>query len=871
VRAYRWWLRLLPRQFRARRGEELIAAAEEEMRAAAERGPSARVRAAAGLATDVVASAWSLRWGRLAADVVQDARYAGRALRRSPGFTLVAVLTLAVGIAANTTVFSLVNAFYLVPSEFPDPARLVVIAETSVTELCSGCGVGTSYPGFVEWRDRAGSFERMAACLEEDVVLSAPFPPQRVPAARVSAALFDVLDVRPVEGRAFRPADDRPGAPPTVILGHATWVRLFGGDPAAVGRVVRVNGVPAEIVGVMPAGLAFPSLAQLWLPLHVATPSASRADRDVEVVARLRPEVTIAAARAEMRAIASAEEQAHPDTQKNWSADVRTLQDDRRAEGGPPMLTMLGAVGLVLAVACTNLAALVLARSAGRRRELAVRAALGAGRARLVRQMMAESLVLGGLGGVMGLLMSLWGVQLAASRLSDPVPYFIRVTVDWRVMAFCGAAAILTGLLVGLAPAMVATRPDLTTSLKQGSASAGTPRRHARLRSVLISAELALVLILLCGAALMGQSFLRMLDRPRGYDMTGLTLAQVPLAGPRFSDERALSVVLDDLGGRLDAVPDARMALSHTHFLRGFGADARVIRVDGWPAVPPGASPSFAFAVSPGFFETQGLRVLGGRPFDGRDRSGSAPIVIVNQELAEAVWPGRSPLGARVQLPLPAAPDVWWTVVGVVSNMEGEAAGAARVQAFLYVPLAQLPGRPVDVLIRSTRDQASMLQEVRAAIAQVNPDEPLTDIRSAEEEHARQYWFVGYFAMFYLAFAAFALLLAVVGVYGVVAQAIGERTREFGIRIALGADRARLYRLVLGHTLTLTAAGVVFGLAGAAASTRFLGWLLFGASPTDPLIFGGSALALAATALVASWVPARRVAHLDPVRALKGE
>lgn len=871
MRFYRWLLRLLPASFRQRRGDDLLDAATDQLEAAASAGRAAQLRTGAGLAADVVKIAWSLRWQAFMTGVGRDVRYALRGLRRSPGFTLVAILTLGIGIGANTTVFSLVNAFYFARAEFPDEEHLVTVGETSVTQLCAGCGVGTSYPGFVEWRDRAQSFDRLSAYIEERVVLSGPLTPQRLSAARATATLFPVLGIQPVVGRSFRVKDDLQDAAATVILGHAAWRRLFGGDPSAIGRTVRVNGRPTEIIGVMPAGFAFPAFAEAWLPLHAGPLSDDRSERELGVIGRLRPGTTLAQANVEMRTIAAAQEQAYPATQKEWSAAVHTLREDRQAEGGPPFVTMLGAVALVLGVACTNLAALVLARAGRRQREISVRASLGASRARLAGQLVAESLVLGLLGGGVGMLLSLWGVAIARAQLSEPVPYFIRVDVDWRVLAFCMATAIITGLLVGLAPAIAVTKPDLVAGLKQGAGAAGSSRRHGRVRSALVVAELALVLVLLCGAAIMGRNFLRLVERPSGYELKGLTLAQLPLSDPRNADSRALGTVTEELRARLEASPDADIALARTFFLRGFGVAQRAIEIEGQPRIEPGSSPSFGFAVSPHFFAAQGLRLTSGRGFDMRDTTAMSPVLIVNQEVADRFWPGRSPLGARVKLPLTETADRAWTVVGVVSNMDGDAARGVRAQAFVYVPLAQLPGRPVDLLIRSQRDLTSLLPRVTSAIAEVNPDEPLTDIRSAAAEHAREYWYVGYFAMFYIAFAAFALLLAVIGVYGVVAQAAAERTREFGIRIALGADRSRLYRLVFRQATMLAVLGVLFGLAGAAATTRLLGWLLFGSSPTDPVLLGGSALVLVAAMFLASALPARRVARLDAVNALKAE
>lgn len=868
---YRWLLRLLPRSFRARRQAELEAQAREQLAAA---GPDrvARVRVAVGLGADVVAVAWSLRARAVWTGAVQDARYAARLLRRTPGFAIVAALTLAIGIGSNTTVFSLVNAFYFTPSEFRHPDRLVDISETSATKLCAGCGVGTSYPGYLDWRRRAQSFASLEAYDEDVFILSAPVTPERVPGARVTGALFGGLGIAPVLGRDFNRDDDRPDAPPVVLLGHDLWQRLFAGDRDVIGRTIRVNGVPTEVVGVMPARFGFPERAHLWVPMASARPATSRDDRRYGVLGRLRPGVTIETARAEMQAIAAALAREYPDTQTDWSAAVIRLGDDRVGTEGQAFVVMLGAVGLVLAVACANLAALFLARASQRSREFAVRTALGAHRGRLVRQLVVETLVIGAIGGGLGLLLATQGIALARRGMAVPeVPYYIRFDMDWRVVLFCAAATVGASLLVGLIPALAATRRTVVDGLKQAGASGhSAPPSHTRLRNVLVAGELALVLMLLSGAAVMGRTFLRFVERPGGYDLEGLTLAELPLAGSRFDEPGALRAAISDLTRRLRTIPGAQIALSRTEFIAGFGGEDRSIRIAG-AATPQGGSPRFGFAITPEYFATQGLRVEAGRAFTTADRAGAEPVAVVNRQMADSLRSVVNPIGARVQLRPDRPDDPWRTIVGIVSNYEGDAAPGRPVNPYVYIPLEQSPGRPVDVMVRTSGDATGALTAIRSAVAAVDPDQPLTNVRSAVEEHRRGYWFVGYFAVFYATFAAFALALAVIGVYGVVAQAVSERTREFGIRAALGANRARLYQLVLGRSLLLAAIGGAIGLAGSAFATRLLGWLLFGANPNDPQVLGAALATLGTTVLVASYFPARRAARVDPGVVLRSE
>ena len=802
----------------------------------------------------------------------QDIRLAVRLLGRSPGFAGVAAAMLAIGIAANTVIFSLINGLYFRGPQFPDGARLVSVSATSATRLCAGCGVGASYPGFRDWRDRAQTLAGLEVYDEAVAVVSAPLVPQQVRAARVSGGLFATLRADAQAGRVIGPADDHPGAPAVVLLSHRFWRQAFAGDASVVGRSLRVDGVPAEIVGVLPPGLSWPESADVFLQLRADHRSVDREDRRYGVVARLRDGVTMDAAQRELAAIAASLEREYPAAEREWSAEVIRLGADRGNDTAGVFTVMMGAVALMLAVACANLAALVIARSARRARELTVRAALGANRLRLIRQLVIESLVLGVLGGGAGLLLAAWGVPVASRLLAaSETPAYLEFVIDWRVLLFSAAATIGSSLVVGLLPAFSATRVNLVDGLKRGgvSAPAGSVRATT-LRQALIVGQLALVLILLAGAALLGRTFLDFVNRPKGYDMTGLMLAQVPFTGARFDDDAALRMAVADLDRRIGETSGDRLALSATHFVRGFGRDARPIRVDGADA-PSGAGPSFAIAVTPGYFSAYGLPMAAGRDFDAADRAGAAPVAIVNRGMADALWPGGNAIGGRLQLQ-PQRPDgPWRTVVGIVGNTEGALRPGARVNPLVYLPFDQAPARPVDLTARVSGTLPAFAERVRGALREVDPDQPLNNVRSAEEEHRRSYWYVGAFASFYAMFGGLALLLGVVGAYSVASQSVSERMREFGIRAAMGADRRALSRLVFASTLRLAAVGSVLGLVGAFLVTRFLGYLLFGANPADPVVFAGVTVLLVATIVAATVGPARRAARVDPVATLKAD
>lgn len=814
----------------------------------------------------------ALNTARMIPAMSQDVRLAFRLLGRSPGFTVVAASMLAIGIAANTVVFSLINGLYFRGPAFPDGDRLVTVSATSATRLCAGCGVGASYPAFRDWRARAKTFASLEVYAERTAVVSAPLVPEQVRAAEVSGGLFTTLRVAAQHGRVIGPADEQPGSPAVVLLGHRIWSRAFGSDASVIGRSLRVDGVPAQIVGVLPPGLALPESAEVYLPFSAVARSTDREDRRYGVVGRLRDGATLEDARRDMRTITAALEREYPVAEGEWSADVTNLGADRGGDTGGVFGVMMGAVALMLAVACANLAALVVARSARRVRELTVRSALGASRLRLVRQLVVESLALGVLGGGLGLLLAAWGVPLAGQLLAtSEMPAHLEFVIDWRVLMFCGLAALGSSLLVGLAPAFAATRVRLVDGLKSGGASAPAGSlRAAALRHALIVGQLALVLILLAAAALLGRTFLDFVNRPKGYDVSGLVLAQVPFSGAPFESDAGLRTAVADFDRRISVGAGGQLALSATHFIRGFGREAGPVRVDGVDA-PAGAGPSFAIAVTPGYFTAHGLPMLAGRDFDAGDRSGATPVAIVNRAMADGLWPGESALGGRVQLQPQRPAEPWRVVVGVVGNSEGALRPGARVNPLVYLPFDQAPARPVDLTARTAEGVPQFAERVRSALREVDPDQPLNNVRLAQEEHRREYWYVGVFASFYATFGGLALLLGVVGAYGVASQSVSERMREFGIRAALGADRRALSALVFGSSLRLAAAGAALGLIGALLVTRFLGFLLFGANPADPLVFTGVTVLLVATVVAATVGPARRAAQVDPVTTLKAD
>ncbi|MGE3526532.1 MAG: FtsX-like permease family protein, partial [Gemmatimonadales bacterium] len=585
--------------------------------------------------------------------------------------------------------------------------------------------------------------------------------------------------------------------------------------------------------------------------------------------ARLKPGVSLDQATAEMATIARRLEQEHPASQKEWSARAVSLREDMASDVGPYFWILMGAVGLVLLVSCANLAGLMLARAARRQREMAIRVAVGAGRGRLVRQLLTESIVVALLGGTAGLLLALWTVDLVSTGTAGRVPYWIEFGIDGRVLAFCATATLLTGILFGLAPALRASRPDLHEALKEG-APPSSPGRH-RLRVTLVIAEVALALVLLNAAGVTVKAVLRVTEPPAGYDSRGLLQADMEYLSDRFADSGAVAEAAGEIVRRLDAAPGVRAAARHTWFIAGFGARDQKIAVEGLSEVPDGASPRFGFAVTPGYFETLGLELVAGRTFEAGDGAGAAPVAVINRTMAGALWPGGSPLGRRIRLGGPGSGLPWVTVVGVVSNENGKPRAGQRPRSDVYLPLAQNPGRPVQFLVRGSRNHDQLAPLLRASVLAVAPDEPVERIQTAEAAIAQRFWPWRAMATMLTAFAVFAVVLAMIGIYGVVAYAVSQRRQEIGVRMALGERRERIVGLIVADGARMVGAGIIVGLIISLMVTRVMRSLLFGSNPVDPAVIAGVALLLAIAATVASWLPALKATRVDPMATLRTE
>jgi putative ABC transport system permease protein len=805
----------------------------------------------------------------------QDVRYGARMLARSPGFTAIALLTLAVGIGANSAIFSFVDAILLRPLPYPESDRLVFLTEWSkqVPEM------SFSVANFEDLLDQNRVFESLFAVRSQDYVLTGEGEAERLAGRQVTSGFFDTLRVRPVIGRAFTPEEDRPGAERVALLGEGLWLRRFGGDPGVLGHRLVLDGEPYTVVGVLPDTLhsAFRQ-AEIWTSLgrladRLGGPARRGSHPGIYVLARLAPGVDVARARTAVKGLAARLAAQYPGTNAGQSMTVepalRTLVGPLR----PALLILLGAVAFVLLIACANVANLLLARAASRQKEIAVRSALGAGRGRVVRQLLTESVLLALAGGTLGLAVAAAGMSALRAVLPDRAPRVGEVALDGTVLAFTFLVALGTGILFGLLPALQTARVDSAQTLKEGGrGGSGGPGRQ-RLRSFLIVSEVSLALVLLVGAGLLVKSFLRVLGADPGFEPEGTLTLTVSLPPSSYDEPAKRAAFFDRVLEGLEGIPGVR-AYGSTAPLLGHWQTS--FTVEGQPEALPGQAPSTDITrVSPGLVRAMGMRLVRGRDFTARDREGRPLVCIVDETMAATYWPGEDPLGRRLRLGSGKDNDKpWLTVVGVVAHVKNYGVDHdSRVETF--VPYRQDPLSFATLVVRTPGDPAALAGAVRGVVRSVDPDVPVFSVRPLADVVADEHVAKRVAAQLLGAFAVLALLLAAIGIYGVMSWAVTQRTREIGVRVALGAGRADILRMVLAHGMRLAGVGLAVGLGLAFALARglghVLGTLLFGVSPTDPPTFSAVPVLLAAVALLACLLPARRALRVDPVRALHYE
>jgi putative ABC transport system permease protein len=808
------------------------------------------------------------------ADLRQDLRYGLRTLAKNPAFTSIAIVALALGIGANSAIFSVVDAVLLRPLPFTKPEQLVMLWENA-THL--GFPKNTPSPAnFLDWQKQASAFTGMAAMVERSFNLTGVGEPERLDGRRVSANLFELLGVPAVLGRTFVPDDDRPGTH-VVLLSYSLWQRRFGSDPSVIGRALTLNGESYTVIGIMPRFVQLPGFAnrndQLWVPIAFPPEEASqRGNHFLEVIARLKPGITLKQAQAEMDTIAARLAQQYPDYNTRTGAVVLPLHEEVVGDIKPALLILLGAVGFVLLIACANVANLLLARAAVRQKEIALRLALGASRSRLTRQFLTESVLLAMFGAGLGLLLALGGIRILKTFIPATILQVQTINIDARVLIFTAVVAIVTGIAFGLAPALQASHLNLNDTLKEGGRDTGGGSKGNRLRGLLVISEVAVSFVLLIGAGLLINSFFHLRNLEPGFRADHLLTMKVDLSEVKYPNRDRRAAFFDEVIRRVRALPGLRSAAVAGNLPLTYNGDSMNISVEGLPDPPPDQRPDVIYrAIGPGYFGTMGIPIIRGRDFTDQDKGDSTNVVVISEKTAQHFWPGQDPIGRRLKPGSSTSNTPWREVIGIVKDVrQNDFIATPKMQMyFTYRQLKDLA--PNALVVRTGIEPMSLAASVRDAIWSVDKDQTVADIDTMEhivaEAVARQR-----FSMLLLGlFAALALLLASVGIYGVMSYSVAQRTHEIGIRIALGARPGDVLQMTITQGLKLVGAGMILGLAAAFLLTRVLQSLLFGISATDPVTFFGISLVLLAVAILASYLPALRATKVDPIIALRAQ
>jgi putative ABC transport system permease protein len=815
-----------------------------------------------------------LFWDRLA----QDVRFALRLLGRSPMLAMAIVATLALGIGATSAVFSLVHAVVLRPLAYEEPDRLVQVYETGPRS--GGEADWVAFPNFRDWRSGNRVFEEVAAYRYALLTLTGREGAESILGLETTDRLFAVLRVPPLLGRTFVPGEDAPGRPRVAVLSHSLWRRRYGADPQVVGRSANIDGASYSIVGVMPGSFRFPNAIpgetvvpiDLWIPMRASDDLQDRGSHNFWSVARLAGGASLDQARAAMARIADNLARQYPDTNKDMGVAVKRLKDYVSGNVRPALFVMLGAVGLVLLLTCANVATLLLSRAEARRREMAVRHALGASRGRLIRQTLTESLLLALAGALAGLAIAHAGTRLLVRFGPASIPRLEQTAIDMRVLAFTAAVSICVGILFGLAPALLGARTSAQSALKEAGTRASMGAAGRLVRQALVVGQLALAVMLLIGAGLLVRSFVRVTGLDPGFRAPQVMSTLVSLSPSRYGDPAKQTAFFEEMVRAIESLPGVLSAgVTNSLPLTGINDQGGFV-VEGRPGLRPGEDGPQANRprVSAGYFDTMGIRLLDGRLLDERDRAGAPPVAVVSALAAQTYWPGVNPLGRRLSTEWRNGRPVWREIVGVVASTRHFGLEAPQ-KAEVYLPHAQAPSPFMMLVVRTQGDPAGLVPAIRAQIARIDPEQSAFGFQSMAELLDKSGSRRRFQTALVAAFAALALLLAAIGVYGVIAHGVARRNREIGVRLALGARPHDVVALVLRGGMALTLAGTSLGLAGAIALSRTLASLLFGVSPFDPATYGSVAGALVLVAGVSAYLPSRGAARVDPLVALRDE
>jgi putative ABC transport system permease protein len=802
---------------------------------------------------------------------VNDIRYAIRNLIKRPGFTLIAVLTLSIGIGANSAMFSAIHALLMKPLTFPEVDRVVAIWDRS--PLSGRLHDEVTMPNYLDWRDQSQSYENLALYGWWNANLSGIDQPERLQGFLVTANFIDVTGVKPIMGRNFAAEENQPGGDAVSIISYSLWQRRFGGDPNIINKTITVNNIQRTVIGVMPEHFNFPKGGELYAPIKV-TPEllANRSYHSYYVIGRLKPGVSIASAQAELDSITARLEKQYPESNTGLGATVYSLVADVVRAYDTPIWVTMGFVGFVLLIACANIANLMLARASGRHKEIALRAALGASRWRIVKQLLTESLIVALLGGAVGVLVGFWGIDaLRRANPGDAARFaagWYQLGINLPVLLFTAGISVFSGLVFGLAPALQVSKPNLNDALKEGGGQ--TSVSSQRLRSSLVVFEVALSLVLLVGAGLSIRSFLALVKTDPGFNPDSVLTMKLMLPGAKYREEAQRAGFYHDLVQRAKSTPGVQSAALVNYLPLGGANSSDMYLAEGEPQPPPGRENDGRYRVAtPDYFQTMAIPIVKGRGFTEQDKEGAPPVVIVNEALARKHWPGQDPIGKRIRFygPLDRAP--WMQIVGVVQDVTHEL--NMPVTPEYYLPFAQDSWSSMTLVARTNVDPTSLAGALRQQVWAIDKDQPVYDVQSMNEVWSMAASMYSFSSVTLGFFAVIALLLASLGIYGVMAFAVAQRTQEIGIRMALGATTSEVMKLVVKHGMKLALLGIGIGLAGAWALTRFMKTLLVDVQPTDLLTFAVVSGCLLIAALLACYVPARRATKVDPLVALRYE
>ena len=800
----------------------------------------------------------------------QDLRYAARTFINNPGFAALTVLCLALGIGVNSTIFSVVDTVAIRPLPFRDPDTLVGLYSThQVNGIDRG---NVSYRDLQDWKQRSRVFAEMAAVAGRSLTLSDSDEPERFNGSTITANMFPMLGIQPILGRQIRPEEDTPGGPRVLMLSHGVWQRRYASDPSVIGRTITVNGVPHTIIAVMPPKFQFPERSQLWIAQAPIEHTSPRAARNLEVIARLKPGATLDDARRDIKSVGDQLASEERDDQ-GWSAAAGNLRDEMvPSDVRLVVMTMMGAVTLVLLIACANVANLLLARATVRQREMSVRAALGAGRARIVRQLLTESLLIALASAPLGVAIAYVGLQWLTASIppQSQAPYYIDWSMNPRIVVYTGLIALVTGVVFGLAPALQAARTNLQESLKDRGVSAGGSRN--RMRAALVVAEIALSLVLLVGASLFVRSFLNLQDARAGIDTTSLMTLRFYMPGDPYESPDVMIRRVDDIVRRAETLPGVVSAMASNMVPLSGGGSGGAVVPEG-VVIESGHEPRVSYyGVTPHLLKTLNIPLVAGRDFTDAEGQGRSGVAIVNSTFAKRLWPTRTDyVGQRFRL-IEDPQNQWITVIGVVGDFRLFTVRDGKPSPYAFLSYPYEPTRNTGLTMRvAGGSPAAITTAIRQEIRKSDPTLPIFNVQTGEEARLGTFWQFRLFGWMFSIFGVIALVLASVGVYGVLSYAVSQRTQEIGVRLALGASRQNVFAMIVSHGARLAAIGIVFGVAGAFGVTRVVRTLLFNVSATDPLSFVATAVFLVLVAVVASYVPARRATSVDPMIALRAE